>query len=273
MSMPDRNGDWMLRTSADEDAPPTHGIQKGVQLVGRIKPGRIRQRNLLDYAATRFEFPDNLKLFTEPVVFDGRKRQQRLTVPEPVQSLRGQSAGHNLIHDPIARSDADQLALFGRCYECRRDDSNLQILPDHLLTANCHQHTMIGTIRQSAGESKMQFGERVRELRQSKDQPDAVVGSSRGGAVAINIESGNTPLVLLCLGSKKWGSATTVKENTTILHSRADDVVPFADSEELVAESGLHDEALIEIGNDHRLADPEPLAKMLEACENKGMTP
>ena len=33
---------------------------------------------------------------------------------------------------------------------------------------------------------------------------------------------------------KRWGTARAVKQNTTILHSRADDVVPFADSEELV---------------------------------------
>ena len=49
-----------------------------------------------------------------------------------------------------------------------------------------------------------------------------------------------------------------------ILHSRADDVVPFADSEELVRNSGA---TLIEVGTDHRLADPEPLAAMLKACE------
>jgi len=53
-------------------------------------------------------------------------------------------------------------------------------------------------------------------------------------------------------------------ESTIILHSRADDVVPFADSEELVKNSGA---TLIEIGNDHRLADPEPLAAMLRECE------
>ena len=52
-----------------------------------------------------------------------------------------------------------------------------------------------------------------------------------------------------------------------ILHSRQDDVIPFADSEELVANSGLPPETLIEVGNDHRLADPEPLKAMLEACE------
>ena len=51
-----------------------------------------------------------------------------------------------------------------------------------------------------------------------------------------------------------------------ILHSRADEVVPFADSEELVRNSGA---TLIEVGSDHRLADPEPLAAMLSAFEEE----
>lgn len=58
-------------------------------------------------------------------------------------------------------------------------------------------------------------------------KPDVVVGSSRGGAVAMNIETGDTPLVLLCPAWRNSGSATTVKMNTIILHSRDDDVVPF----------------------------------------------
>ena len=98
-------------------------------------------------------------------------------------------------------------------------------------------------------------------------KPDVIVGSSRGGAVAVNIESKDTPLVLLCPAWKNWGTATTVKPNTVILHSRADDVIPFADSEEFVANSGLPPESLIEVGTDHRLADPEPLEAMLEACQ------
>jgi hypothetical protein len=100
-----------------------------------------------------------------------------------------------------------------------------------------------------------------------KHQPQAVVGSSRGGAVAMNLDSGDTPLVLLCPAWKKHGTARTVKKNTTVLHSRADDVVPFADSEELVRTSGLPATALVEVGSDHRLADPEPLKAMLQACE------
>src|SRR5262245_59142858 len=67
-----------------------------------------------------------------------------------------------------------------------------------------------------------------------KHRPDVVIGSSRGGAVAMNIDTGNIPLVLLCPAWKRWGMARTIKRNTTILHSRADDVIPFAESEELV---------------------------------------
>jgi alpha-beta hydrolase superfamily lysophospholipase len=102
-----------------------------------------------------------------------------------------------------------------------------------------------------------------------RHQPDVVVGSSRGGAVAMNIKSGEARLVLLCPAWKKWGRARTVKAGTVILHSRADDVVPFADSEELVKNSGLPASALIEVGTDHRLADTEPLAAMLRACEGR----
>lgn len=96
-----------------------------------------------------------------------------------------------------------------------------------------------------------------------KHQPAVVVGSSRGGAVAMNINSGDAKLVLLCPAWKKWGTVRTMKPGTVILHSRADDVVPFADSEELARNSGA---TLIEVGTDHRLADPEPLAAMLKAC-------
>jgi hypothetical protein len=44
-------------------------------------------------------------------------------------------------------------------------------------------------------------------------------------------------------------------------------VIPIAESRELVRVSGLPESALILVGNDHRLADPEPLRAMLEACE------
>jgi predicted alpha/beta hydrolase family esterase len=69
---------------------------------------------------------------------------------------------------------------------------------------------------------------------------------------------------LLCPAWMKWGTTRTVKPGTVILHSRADDVVPFADSEEPARNSGA---ALIEIGTHDGLADPEPLAVMLKASQ------
>ncbi|QDV22567.1 CPXCG motif-containing cysteine-rich protein [Aureliella helgolandensis] len=97
-------------------------------------------------------------------------------------------------------------------------------------------------------------------------QPDVIVGSSRGGAVALNIDSGGTPLVLLCPAWKNWGTAKQLQPNSVILHSRHDEVIPFADSEELLALNGLSPDMLLEIGSDHRLADEEPLSVMLWAC-------
>jgi hypothetical protein len=102
--------------------------------------------------------------------------------------------------------------------------------------------------------------------------PDIVVGSSRGAAVAMNINSANSPLVLLCPAWKRWGKATTVKPDTIILHSEADEVVPFSDSTQLARNSGLPTESLIAVGTEHRLADEESLKKMLEAVE-RALTP
>ena len=113
---------------------------------------------------------------------------------------------------------------------------------------------------------------RIAQAEFDRHQLDVVVGSSRGGAVAMNIDSGTTPLVLLCPAWKRWGTATTVKPNTVILHSRADDVVPFGDSQELLRNSGLPESALIEVGTEHRLADEESLQAMLKACERMGST-
>lgn len=106
----------------------------------------------------------------------------------------------------------------------------------------------------------------IAQAEYDKHQPNVIVGSSRGGALAMNLQAGETPLVLLYPAWKKYGTAKTIKANSTILHSRADDVVPFADSEELVRNSGLPVCTLVETGSDHRLADPESLEIMLEAC-------
>jgi pimeloyl-ACP methyl ester carboxylesterase len=110
---------------------------------------------------------------------------------------------------------------------------------------------------------------RIAQAEFDEHKPVVVVGSSRGGAVAMNLKGEGTRLVLLCPAWKKWGLTKTVGPNTRILHSRADNVIPFEDSRELALASGLPEAALIEIGSDHRLAHAGPLQAMLNACENK----
>lgn len=73
------------------------------------------------------------------------------------------------------------------------------------------------------------FGAAVHTAQSAYDQhqPDVIVGSSRGGAVALSINSKDTPLVLLCPAWKNWGTVKTLKPNSVILHSRQDDVIPL----------------------------------------------
>lgn len=100
-----------------------------------------------------------------------------------------------------------------------------------------------------------------------RHRPDVIVGYSRAGALAMNLESAETPLVLLSPEWKKYGTAKSTKSSTIIIHWRGDDDVPFAESEELVESSRLPAAALIEAGNDHRLADPETLRAILGSAE------
>jgi hypothetical protein len=55
---------------------------------------------------------------------------------------------------------------------------------------------------------------RIAQAEFDRHKPDVVVGSSRGGAVAMNIDAGSTPLVLLCPVWKHYGTARTVKPGT-----------------------------------------------------------
>ena len=116
-------------------------------------------------------------------------------------------------------------------------------------------------------DEDFQSAVRIAQTEFDIQQPEVVVGSSRGGAVAMNLTVGDVRLVLLCPAWKKYGQVRTVKSGTVVLHSRLDDIVPFADSEELIQNSHLPRQALIEVGSDHRLADPESLQAMLRACQ------
>jgi len=99
----------------------------------------------------------------------------------------------------------------------------------------------------------------------SRVQPDVIVASSRGGAVALNIDTGTVPLVLIAPAWRKFGASTRPepKGSTTILHSVNDDVVPVADSVHL--SNSLPGTKFIEVGACHRMNDAPAISAMLGA--------
>lgn len=89
-------------------------------------------------------------------------------------------------------------------------------------------------------------------------RPDIIVGSSRGGAVAMNIDTLGARLVLIAPAWTHYPivDAKFLPESTTILHSTHDDVVKIQDSESLATTYGL---SLLRCGNDHRMSDDSAL--------------
>jgi hypothetical protein len=112
------------------------------------------------------------------------------------------------------------------------------------------------------------FPESVRRAREAfgSEFPDVVVGSSRGGAVALAVPTGEFPVVLIAPAWKRWGDAGVVATpRTVILHSEGDEVIPIGDSRELMTRSGLPPDALRVVGIDHNMTDPEALGALRSA--------
>ena len=84
----------------------------------------------------------------------------------------------------------------------------------------------------------------------------------------MNIDTADTPLVLIAPAWKRWEKAATVKPRTLILHSKHDDVVPIENSRELLKRSDLPGDYLIVIGEDHRMTDLSAFEALLAAIEN-----
>jgi hypothetical protein len=140
------------------------------------------------------------------------------------------------------------------------------VKPSYLIE---HGHTVLNP---ALDEEDFDGAVRTAQAEYDRHRPDVIVGSSRGGAVAMNLDAGSTPLVLLCPAWRRWGTVKRARPGTVILHSEADDVIPIAESRELVRVSGLPESALVVVGTDHRLAGPEPLRAMLEACERAALS-
>ncbi len=103
------------------------------------------------------------------------------------------------------------------------------------------------------------FDESVRIAQEQVDAeaPDYIVGSSRGGAVAMVLKNRGARLVLVAPAWRAFGVAPKVPSDTVILHSDRDDLVPLDDSIELAEANGAELELC---GECHRMSDEEALS-------------
>ena len=67
-----------------------------------------------------------------------------------------------------------------------------------------------------------------------------------------------------------WGTVDKVGRSTLVLHSEHDDVVAIDDSRELLRRSGLTDEQLIVVGENHRMVDDEAFEALVASIERAG---
>ena len=97
-----------------------------------------------------------------------------------------------------------------------------------------------------------------------EEEPDVIVGSSRGGAVAMAINPANSKLVLIAPAWKRFQVSPQVSNSTIVLHSADDDIVLFEDSNQLKEKCNV---TLISCGACHRMRDAEALDALLDAVK------
>jgi len=95
----------------------------------------------------------------------------------------------------------------------------------------------------------------------NEHSPDVVVGSSRGGAVAMAANLPARKMILIAPAWKKYCPGCTISPNTIILHSPEDKVISYSDSKLL---SKMYGAELIMAGDNHRMNDSDALSRLTQ---------
>ena len=97
-----------------------------------------------------------------------------------------------------------------------------------------------------------------------KEDPDVIVGSSRGGAVAMSLSTHGAKTVLIAPAWKHFKHTENAEctKGAMILHSEADDIVVIEDSYHLAKKFGA---TIIKVGDCHRMNDEGALEALADA--------
>jgi predicted alpha/beta hydrolase family esterase len=96
------------------------------------------------------------------------------------------------------------------------------------------------------------------------ENPNILVGSSRGGAIVAQVRV-KVRKLLIAPAWKKFGVMPYLTKGDIILHSKKDDLVPYEDSMLLANLFGCE---LIECGDDHRMSDKKTLDFIEDTIKN-----
>ena len=93
-------------------------------------------------------------------------------------------------------------------------------------------------------------------------KPNVIVGSSRGGAIAMALRAdASVKKILIAPAWRKYKVPyTSVGENDVVLHSEKDAIIPYIDSVRLCRNTFAF---LQEVGDNHRMQDEETLLTLL----------
>ena len=91
-------------------------------------------------------------------------------------------------------------------------------------------------------------------------KPDVVVGSSRGGAVALAVQP-DCRVLLIAPAYAKYYPEAKLSPQTHILHSANDEVIPYSDSVKLARSCK---ERLHQVGSSHRMNDEEAITTLIK---------
>ena len=94
------------------------------------------------------------------------------------------------------------------------------------------------------------------------EQPDVIVGSSRGGAVAMAVDARGARTVLIAPAWKRFDIPPAAASGTTVLHCQSDKIVHYEDSEE------INNVNLVPCGDNHRMNDVDALEALGKAVQN-----
>ena len=95
------------------------------------------------------------------------------------------------------------------------------------------------------------------------ESPDLVVGSSRGGAVAMSLDLKGARLILIAPAYRRFDVPGNAPAGTQVLHCTTDDIVDFEESEQIKGGANV-----VPCGDDHRMSDTDALQALGNAVDN-----